>query len=132
MRFDTKEIKIHLEGLIKYATLEATNLFQVELHLRKVLSNIPCDLEHAGDMNHAYLVIDDDDWKTMTGKTVNNVWKDGDLVTTPTHHGKYTASTIASSGIYEKRLQEFKQHYAVRRATIDFIHKTYKESPTQP
>ena len=128
MRFDTKEIKIHLEGLIKYATLEATNLFQVELHLRKVLSNIPCDLEHAGDLNHAYIVIEDDEWKRMTGKEVNNVWQDGELVVKPTHPGKYIASTIASSGIYEQRLQEFKKHYAVRRATIDFIHETYKDS----
>ena len=128
MRFDNKEIKIHLKGLIKYTEFELTNLLQLQKQLRKVLSKILCDLPHAGDKNHAYFVIDEDTWKEITGKEVNNVWKDGDLVATPTHPGSYTASTIAALGIYEKRLQEFNLHYVVRRATINFIHNTYKES----
>ena len=73
MRFDTKEIKIHLEGLIKYAKVKPTNLFHLQLQLRKVLSTIPCDLPHACDKNHAYLVINDAAWKAITGKEENKV-----------------------------------------------------------
>ena len=70
----------------------------------------------------------DDTWKAIDGKEENNVWKDGELVATPTHPGEYTANTISASGIYEKHLQVFNLHYAVHRVTINFIHNTYKET----
>ena len=103
--------------MIKYGKVEPTNLFLLQLNLRKVLLTIPRDLPHAGDKNHAYLAINDATWKVTTGKIENNVWKDGELVAKPTHPGDYTATTIAASGVYEKNLNEYNLHSAVRRAT---------------
>ena len=104
MWFDNKEIKVHLEGLIKYAKVEPTNLFQLQLQLRKILFKIPCNLPHEGEKKTRLpCKFYEDTWNSITGKEENNFWKDGELVATPTYPGDYTATTIAASGIYEKK-----------------------------